>query len=98
MGNVYINQTYLRIELTADVSVNDALVTKIYFRRPSGTEDSVDATTIDAEHGVLVYDLNKDEEDLRLDESGWWTFWTYVEFADGRIARGEPLRVRIFSN
>ncbi|HUX20843.1 MAG TPA: hypothetical protein VMW69_06360 [Spirochaetia bacterium] len=31
-----------------------------------------------------------------LDAAGWWQFWAFVTFADGRVAAGEAAKVHVW--
>jgi len=86
MSTIFKNQSYLRIELTANVSVSGAKETKIFYQKPSGTVGSVTALVQDIATGVLYYDMPVTSF---LDEVGMWGFWTYIKFSDDRIVRGE---------
>ena len=92
MSKIYKNQSNCRITLTAGVSIFGAITTSIKYRKPNGTEGSFDATVSDETTGVIYYDFTDDE----LDASGVWTFWSYVVFADGRDAPGEPVRIKVW--
>lgn len=98
MGRIYTYQTYLRILLTAGVDVSSALATYIYYKKPSGTIGSVIATVQSPLTGVMFYDVKADSSGNAdfLDEVGTWKFWTYVEFDDGRTARGETVTKQIY--
>lgn len=92
MGKVYVNQSSLRLELTAYEDVTDAVSTVLKYKKPSGTIDSWSATVSDATTGVMHYDFL----DTELDEAGDWIVWIYVVFSDGRNAPGEPYTWRIY--
>jgi len=96
MGKIFINQTYLKIRLTADVNINGATETKIYYRKPDGTVSSVDANVESAAEGIIYYDVAP--ASTLLDQTGVWYFWAYVEFSDGRMARGETVRQQIYDD
>jgi len=99
MGRVFAEQTHLRIQLTAGVNVAGALSTQIFYKKPvSGTIDSVEATVSNQATGVMFYDLVADSSGGTdfLDEVGKWKFWTYVEFSDGRTARGETYTKEVY--
>lgn len=100
MSRIFTYQTYLRIILTANVNVTDALSLQIYYKKPSGVVGSVQATALTPLTGVIYYDLEPDSSgnDDFLDEVGTWSFWAYVEFVDGRTARGETVKRTIYDN
>ena len=87
MNEVFINQTYLQIVLTAGVNIVGAKETKIKYRKPSGTVGTLTAEVDNAASGVLSYTLPADS--TLINEKGEWRFWTYVKFVDDRVARGE---------
>lgn len=98
MGRVFTEQTYLRIILTAGVNVAGALTTSIIYKTPSGVLGTLDATVQDQATGIMYHDVPVDSSggtDL-LTEVGKWKFWTYVEFSDGRTARGETYTKQIY--
>ena len=98
MGRVFAEQTHLRIQLTAGVNVAGALSTQIFYKKPSGTIGSVVASVSDENTGILYYDLVADSSGGTdfLDEVGTWKFWTFVEFSDGRTARGETYTKQVY--
>jgi HEAT repeat protein len=42
--------------------------------------------------GLVCHEFGEGE----LDASGWWRFWAFVKFADGRIAAGEAAKVHVW--
>jgi hypothetical protein len=42
--------------------------------------------------GVIFHEVVEGE----LDASGWWSFWAYISFVDGRTAAGEAAKVFIW--
>jgi len=100
MSRVYKFQTYLRIELTTGVAISNPEDVLIFYKKPSGTIGSVAAQIGDPTTGVIYYDVEPDSsgnEDF-LDEVGEWKFWAWVQFSDGRTARGETVTQEIFDN
>jgi hypothetical protein len=86
MNEVFINQTYLEIVLTAGVNIYGAKTTEIRYRKPSGITGSLTAEVTDATSGILTYVVPADS--TLINEKGEWRFWTYVKFLDDRVARG----------
>lgn len=86
MGKIYAGQD-VKVRLTVGQDITGASVKKIKYRKPGGTEGSWNATVEDAENGIIYYDV----QDEDIDESGVWTFWAYITFADGRSAPGESI-------
>ena len=102
MGKIFRYQTYLKIRLTAGVDVTGAELTQIWYVKPDGTSGKLNATVEDAEEGILYYDVAPTEEssgddtNTLINQVGNWKFWAYVEFIDGRVARGETYKVKIY--
>ena len=91
MGKVYVDQSNLRITLDTGVNCVAALSRKIKYRDPDNTEGEWSASQHPTNNNYIYYDLESDE----LFTEGKWTFWSYVVFADGRDAPGEPVCVRV---
>jgi hypothetical protein len=47
----------------------------------------------DSVNGVIFHEVIEGE----LDISGWWLFWAFITFADGRTAAGEAAKVFIWN-
>lgn len=94
MSKIYQGQTSLKIQLTCEKDVTDAQETKIKYQKPDGDTGSWDASVSDATNGVLYHNISEATE---LDQTGWWLFWAYVKFADGRDANGEPVQVKVYA-
>jgi hypothetical protein len=92
MGQIFKNQTKLRIRLTLGVSVLNASRTQIQYRKPSGPVGAWTAVVESISNGVIYYDLEEGD----LDETGIWMFWGYVIFASGGNAKGEPILVTVY--
>jgi hypothetical protein len=61
----------------------------IKFVKPDGKAGEFAAAVSDASGGVIFHECLSGEIDLR----GWWRFWAFIEFADGRAACGEAVKV-----
>jgi hypothetical protein len=46
----------------------------------------------DAAKGVIFHECIEGE----LDMAGWWVFWAFITFADGRTAAGEAAKVFVW--
>jgi len=93
LSKVYRYQDALRIELTTEVDITGATVKRIKYKKPGGTEGYWDASVSNALTGVIYHDVLLPAE---MDESGEWTFWAYITFADGRSAPGEVVKHNFF--
>ena len=92
MGQIFKNQTELRIRLTLDVDITGASLVQIHYRKPSGLIGTWVAIVESAAEGIIYYDVQTND----LDKAGSWTFWGYIIFAAGEKARGEPALITIF--
>jgi len=95
MSKIFVDQTSLRIILTTNVVISTPNVVEIHYRKPDGTLGELEAIIQDPVNGVIYHDLDSDS--TLLDQRGAWKFWSYVEFSDGRKARGETVGVTIWS-
>lgn len=86
MSKIYETNDKLRLTVTTNINITDALVTLIKYKKPDGTTGAYTALVSDAVNGVIYYDLPTDGE---LDMEGTWHFWAFVTFSDGRSAAGE---------
>lgn len=94
MGKIYKNQTKLILKLNANQDITGATSTPIKYRKPSGVFGELAATIDDALLGIIKF---SDFVESTLDEAGDWKFWSYVVFADGKKAAGEPINVTIYN-
>jgi hypothetical protein len=93
MKHIYTGQTSLRITITTAVDLSDIQNTEIRYEKPDRTEGMFCASVIDAEKGVICHDVQSADE---IDMQGWWKFWAYITFNDGRSAPGQAVRVMVF--
>lgn len=93
MSKIYLDQTALRLTLTAEVDITGAITTQIKYRKSDGTTGVWDATVETASDGTIYHDFTEGD----LDVLGTWTAWTYVVFSDGRYADGEPIKFRVYN-
>jgi hypothetical protein len=89
MSVVFKGQSYLRITAKTFVDLSDAVSCVIKYRKPDGCTGSFTAAVSDVSGGAVFHECPGGE----LDMSGWWVFWAFIEFADGRSACGEAARV-----
>jgi hypothetical protein len=92
MNRVYKGQTALRLIVKTFIDLSDILSALIKYRRPDGSTGEFLAGVAEVGKGVIFHECIEGD----LDCSGWWVFWAYVTFADGRTAAGEPARVFIW--
>ena len=92
MGKIFKGQTALRITLKTFVDLEGVLSAAIRYRKPDGKIGEFAAAVSDTENGVIFHECIEGE----IDVSGWWAFWAFVVFADGRSAAGEAAKVHIW--
>ena len=91
MGKIFRRQSALRITLRTFTDLEDAVSARIRYRKPNGSTGEFTAVIGDREQGIIFYEV----KDREIDVSGWWKFWAFVTFFDGRTAAGEAERVYV---
>jgi len=92
MGKLYKGQTALTIQLTTGVDIT-AATAKMGYKTPSGITGKWDAEIVDAENGIIKYDMDLSGPDV---ETGLWIVWADITFATGLWAPGEPVEIYIY--
>jgi len=92
MGKIFKGQTALRIVLKTFTDLEDTISAVIKLRKPNGVIGEFAATVGDTTKGIIFHECIEGD----LDVSGWWAFWAFVTFADGRTAAGEVTKVYIW--
>jgi len=92
MGKIFKGQSALRITLKTFTDLEDVLSAVVKYRKPDGKTGEFAAAVGDTAKGVIFHECIEGE----LDISGWWSFWAFVAFADGRTAAGEAAKVFIW--
>ena len=93
MGKIFKGQTALRITLKTFTDLEDSTSAVVKYRKPNGIMGEFAAAIRDAVKGIISHEVIEGE----LDTSGWWAFWAFVTFADGRTAAGEAAKVYIWN-
>ncbi len=93
MGKIFKGQSALRITVNTFCDLEGVLTAAIKFRKPDGLCGEFVAAVGDTAKGVIFHEVIEGE----LDVSGWWAFWAFVAFADGRTAAGETAKVFIWN-
>ena len=91
MATIFVSQSKLRIQLIAGVDITGATELLIKFRKPDNSLSEWAAISANDANGTIYYDLTDGE----LDQSGDWSFWSYVTFSDSRFAPGEVVIINI---
>jgi hypothetical protein len=92
MGKVFKGQSALRITVKTFADLEDCVSAVIKYRKPNGKTGEFTASVGDMAKGVIFHECIEGD----IDVSGWWAFWAYATFADGRTAAGETAKVYIW--
>ena len=92
MGKIFKGQNALRITLKTFCDLEGIGNACIRFRKPNGKGGELSAAVGDTAKGVIFYECIEGD----IDVSGWWAFWAFITFADGRTAAGETAKVYIW--
>ena len=92
MGKIFRGQSALRITLKTFTDLEGINTAVVKYRNPDGKTGEFAAAVGDTANGVIFHEVIEGE----LDVSGWWAFWAFVTFADGRTAAGETAKVYIW--
>jgi hypothetical protein len=82
----------LRITLETFVDLVGIHSALIKYRKPDRTLGSFSAGVLDTIGGKIFHECLEGE----IDQSGWWSFWAFVEFADGRTAAGDVSKLFVW--
>jgi hypothetical protein len=82
----------LRITLKTFIDLEGIENAVIKYRKPNGKHGEFPAAVGDAEQGTVIYECIEGD----IDVSGWWSFWAFVTFADGRTAAGQAAKVYVW--
>jgi hypothetical protein len=88
---IFKGQTALRITLKTFADLEDCTSAVIKYRKPNGKMGELEAA-VDTAKGVIFHECFEGE----IDATGWWAFWAYAVFADGRTAAGETAKVFVW--
>ena len=86
-------QSALRITLNTFIDLEGILSAVIKYRKPDGSIGEFAAAVKDTANGVIFHEIIEGE----IDASGWWAFWAFITFADGRTAAGEAAKVYVWN-
>ena len=92
MGKTFKNQSALRITVRTFCDLEDINTAVIRYRKPDGMTGEFAAAVIDTVKGIIIHECIEGE----IDASGWWAFWAFVTFSDGRTAAGETAKVFVW--
>jgi hypothetical protein len=92
MAHIFKGQSALRITLKTFTDLEGVISAVIKYLKPNGKTGEFTAAVGDMEKGVIFHECIEGE----IDVSGWWAFWAFVTFADGRTAAGETAKVYVW--
>jgi hypothetical protein len=92
MGKIFKFQSALRITLKTFADLEGILSAVIRFRKPNGKTGEFLAAVGGLDNSLIFHECIEGE----IDVSGWWAFWAFVTYADGRTAAGETAKVYIW--
>jgi len=92
MGRIFVKQSALRITLKVFCSLEGIISAVIKYEKPNGIIGEFSAAVGDVVKGIIFHEVLESE----LDVSGWWVFWAFITFSDGRTAAGEAAKVYIW--
>ncbi len=89
---IFKGQSALRITIKTFCNLEGIISSAIKYRKPNGKTGELAAAVGDTETGIIFHEVIEGE----IDASGWWAFWAFITFADGRTAAGEASMVYIW--
>ena len=92
MGRIFKCQSALRLTLKTFIDLEGIERAVIRYRKPNGKQGEFAAAVGDAEKGLIFRECIEGD----IDVSGWWAFWAFITFADGRTAAGQAAKVYIW--
>ncbi|AEF85336.1 hypothetical protein TREPR_2196 [Treponema primitia ZAS-2] len=92
MQRIYKGQSALRITVKTFTDLEGIEGAVIKYRKPDGSVGELSAGVGDVAKGVIFHEVIEGE----IDRAGWWTFWAFITFGDGRTAAGEAAKVFVW--
>jgi hypothetical protein len=92
MGRVFKGQSALRLTVKTFTDLEGVVSAVIKYRRPDGSAGEFGAGVGDEAKGAIFHECIEGE----INMAGWWSFWAFIAFADGRTAAGEAARVFVW--
>jgi len=92
MSKIFREQTALRITIKTFTDLEGISSAVIRFCKPDGSTGEFAAAVGDPVKGVIFHEVIESEIDI----SGWWSFWAFITFEDGRTAAGEAAKVYVW--
>jgi hypothetical protein len=92
MSKIFKGQSALRITVKTFIDLEGIISAVIKFIKPDGKTGFFTAAVGDVANGIIFHECIEGE----IDVSGWWTFWAFITFSDGRTAAGEAAKVYVW--
>ena len=92
VGRIYKGQSDLRITLRTFINLEGIIKAVIRYRNPNGKQGEFAAGLSNGEKGLISYECQAGD----IDVSGWWAFWAFIIFEDGRTAIGQTAKVYVW--
>jgi hypothetical protein len=92
MVRIFKGQSALRITLKTFTDLEGIENAVIKYRKPNKKEGYFKAAVSDMADGVIFHECIEGDIDI----SGWWAFWAFITFADGRTAAGQKEKVYVW--
>jgi hypothetical protein len=92
MGRIFKGQSALRITVKTFTGLEGIVSAVVRWLKPDGSAREFSAGVVDAAKGVIFHECIEGD----LDMAGWWKFWAFITFSDGRTAAGETAKVFIW--
>lgn len=93
MGKIFCRQSALRITLKTFCDLEGIENAVIKYCKPNGKNGEFVSAVSDVGNGVIFHECIEGE----LDVLGWWKFWAFITFEDGRTAVGEAAKIFIWN-
>jgi hypothetical protein len=92
MGRIFKGQSALRITVKTFTDLEGIISAVIKYRKPDGSAGEFSAGVEDTVKGVIFHECIEGE----IGMAGWWLFWAFITFADGRTTAGEAAKVFVW--
>jgi hypothetical protein len=91
---IFTNHKLLEIELNTKIDLSAITVSKIYFKRPDGTQGQWNAVVKSGPEGLkyLSYTLTSNDN---INQEGVWLLEPYIE-VNGKPAPGDIVEMKVF--
>jgi hypothetical protein len=90
---IFSGQSALRVTVNTFCDLEGIDNAVIKYRKPDGSMGEFAAAVADTAKGVIFHEFIEGEINL----SGWWAFWAFITFSDGRTAAGEAAKVYVWN-